>query len=160
MHLLQVSGSYNMQQRSKQFIKFKGDKTSGFNQTMNGLQHNYKFRLYPSALQEQQLIETLDGCRWVYNYFLDNGFESEYDMNYALTELEEQTPFLRNYHSKMLQMIAKKIVTANKALKALRKNGHKVGRLKYLHSEDYNSFTTTSQVLISHLLTVSYGCQR
>src|SRR5579875_1111345 len=106
-------------------------------------QRNYKFRLYPSALQEQQLAETLDGCRWVYNYFLDNGFtsESEYDMNYALTELKEQEPFLRNYHSKMLQMVGKKIATANKALKALRKNGHKVGRLKYLHSEDYNSFT-------------------
>ncbi len=41
----------------------------------------------------------------------------------------------------MLQMVGKKIATANKALKALRKNGHKVGRLKYLHSEDYNSFT-------------------
>src|SRR5579875_1271180 len=106
-------------------------------------QRNYKFRLYPSVQQEQQLAETLDGCRWVYNYFLDSGFtgESEYDMNYALTELKEQTPFLRNYHSKMLQMVAKKIATANKALKALRKNGHEVGRLKYLQSDEYNSFT-------------------
>jgi putative transposase len=62
-------------------------------------------------------------------------------MNYALTELKEQTPFLRNYHSKMLQMVAKKIATANKALKALCKNGHKIGKLKYLQSDEYNSFT-------------------
>jgi len=57
------------------------------------LQRNHKFRLYPTKLQQQQLVETLDGCRWVYNYFLDSGFESEYDMNYALTELKEQHLF-------------------------------------------------------------------
>src|SRR5919197_856120 len=102
---------------------------------------NYKFRLYPTALQEQQLVETLDGCRWVYNYFLENHFKSEYDMNYALTELKEETPFLRNYHSKMLQMVGKQVASSNKALKALRKNGHKIGRLGYARSEDYNSFT-------------------
>ncbi len=41
----------------------------------------------------------------------------------------------------MLQMVAKKIASANKALKALRKNGHKIGKLKYLQSDEYNSFT-------------------
>jgi hypothetical protein len=31
---------------------------------------NYKFRLYPTKEQESALEQTLDGCRWVYNYFL------------------------------------------------------------------------------------------
>jgi putative transposase len=43
---------------------------------------NYKFRLYPTREQQELALEqTLDGCRWVYNYFLDKNM-SEYDMNY------------------------------------------------------------------------------
>ena len=61
--------------------------------------------------------QTLDGCRWVYNYFLTMGPMSEYDMNYALTELKEQHPWLRNYHSKMLQMVCKQVAAARKTAK-------------------------------------------
>src|SRR2546427_9355644 len=43
---------------------------------------NYKFRLYPTPEQELVLEQTLDGCRWVYNYFLSIPPMSEYDMNY------------------------------------------------------------------------------
>ena len=102
---------------------------------------NYKFRLYPNEEQVQQFEDTLDGCRWVYNYFVDMPAMSEYDMNYALVELKEETPFLRNYHSKMLQMVGKQIASARKALSTLRANGHRVGRLKHVSSENYNSFT-------------------
>jgi putative transposase len=102
---------------------------------------NYKFRIFPTQQQEQKLEETIDGCRWVYNYFVNNGFESEYDMNYALTELKEQEPWLRNYHSKMLQMVGKQVAASAKALKVLRKNGHKVGKLHYMTHDEYNSFT-------------------
>jgi putative transposase len=102
---------------------------------------SYKFRLYPSAEQEQKLEETLDGCRWVYNHFLTLQPVSEYDMNYALTELKEQHPWLRNYHSKMLQMVGKQMSAARKGLAALKKNGRRVGKLQYLRDEAYNSFT-------------------
>ncbi|MEW6603933.1 MAG: RNA-guided endonuclease TnpB family protein [Thermoproteota archaeon] len=102
---------------------------------------NYKFRLYPTALQEQQFEQTLDGCRWLYNYFLKLMPMSEYDMNYTLVELKEQKLWLRNYHSKMLQMVASKIAAARKALAALQRNGHKIGKLRYLTAEEYNSFT-------------------
>jgi putative transposase len=102
---------------------------------------SYKYRLYPTQQQEQKLVETLDGCRWVYNYFVDNGFESEYDMNYALTELKEQEPWLRNYHSKMLQMVGKQIAASIKALSVLKKKGHRTGKLHYLTHDRYNSFT-------------------
>ncbi len=85
-------------------------------------------------------METLDGCRWVYDYFLGKTMTKE-DMQFALTELKEEEPFLRNYHSKMLQMVVHKLDSANKALRALRKNGHKVGRLHYLTHDEYNSFT-------------------
>lgn len=62
-------------------------------------------------------------------------------MQFMLTELKITEPFLRNYHSKVLQMVCHQIDTANKALRALKKNGHKIGKLRYARSEDYNSFT-------------------
>ncbi|AFU57987.1 putative transposase [Candidatus Nitrososphaera gargensis Ga9.2] len=104
------------------------------------LLRNYKFRLYPTVFQEKQLVEALDGCRWVYNYFLDKNLSLE-DMQFALTELKGEERFLRNYHSKMLQMVVHKTYSANKVLKALKQNGHRVGRLHYLTDEGYNSFT-------------------
>ena len=102
---------------------------------------NCKFRLYPDTEQEQQLVESLDGCRWVYNYFVNLPAMSLFDMQFALTELKEQTPFLRKYHSKMLQMVCHRIASADKALKTLKKNCHRIGKLKHVRSEDYNSFT-------------------
>lgn len=93
---------------------------------------NYKFRLYPTKEQELVLEQTLDGCRWVYNYFLSIPTMSEYDMNYVLTELKEQHPWLRNYHSKMLQMVGKQVATARKIAR---------GRLCYRKADDFNSFT-------------------
>ncbi|AFU57992.1 putative transposase [Candidatus Nitrososphaera gargensis Ga9.2] len=94
---------------------------------------NYKFRLYPTKEQELVLDQTLDGCRWIYNYFLSIPPMSEYDMNYALTELKEQHPWLRKYyHSKMLQMVAKQVAAARKAAK---------GRRSYRKHDDFNSFT-------------------
>jgi len=58
---------------------------------------------------------------------------SEYDMNYALTELKEQHPWLRNYHSKMLQMVGKQVATARKIVKGK--------SLSYRNNERYNTFT-------------------
>jgi putative transposase len=80
---------------------------------------NFKFRLYPTREQKLALEQTLDGCRWVYNYFLSIPKMSEFDMNYALTELKEQHPWLCNYHSKMLQMVGKQVSAARKVARKL-----------------------------------------
>ncbi len=93
---------------------------------------NYKLRLYPTKEQELVLEQALDGCRWVYNYFLSIPPMSEYDMNYALTELKEEHPWLYNYHSKMLQMVSKQVAAARKTVK---------GRLSYRKNDDFNAFT-------------------
>ncbi len=66
---------------------------------------------------------------------------SEYDLNYALTELKEQHPWLRNYHSKMLQMVGKKVSAARKGIAALKKKRRKAGKLRHLRDGEYNSFT-------------------
>jgi len=96
----------------------------------------------PTAEQEEKLVEVLYGSRWVYNYFYRNSIVmSVYDMQFALTEIKEQHPWLYNYHSTMLQMVIHKIDAARKALSVLRRNGHKIGRLHYLKHEESNSFT-------------------
>lgn len=95
----------------------------------------YKFRLYPTTAQEKRLLSTLEACRYVYNYFVRNGYKTRNDMNYALTELKEQEPWLNNYHSKMLQMVSTQVAGARKALKELRKKGCHIGELKFNYDE-------------------------
>jgi putative transposase len=112
---------------------------------------NYRFRLYPTKEQERALEQTLDGCRWVYNYFLSISPMSEFDMNYALTELKEQHPWLRNYHSKMLQMVAKQVSAARKVAR----------KLSYRYN--FTAFTynqTGFRIENNYKLTLSkiYGC--
>lgn len=102
---------------------------------------NFKFRLYPKQEQEQRLVDVLEINRIVYNYFVINNFRSRNDMNYALTELKEQQTILRNYHSKMLQMVSTKVAGAWDALEELKKNGHKTGKLQLLKKGECHSFT-------------------
>jgi putative transposase len=73
----------------------------------------------------------LDGCRWIYYYFLSVPPMSEYDMKYTLTELKEQHPWLYNYHSKMLQMVGKQVASARKIAKR---------RMSYRKSDDLDAF--------------------
>jgi len=102
---------------------------------------NYRFRLYPTEQQERKLVDTLNASHWVYNYFLNKPSLSLTDMQFALTELKEEEPWLRNYHSKMLQMVVHKIEASRKSLRALQENGHKTGKLGAIRIENYNSFT-------------------
>lgn len=104
---------------------------------------NYKFRLYPTRKQEQLLEDTFEVNRTVYNFFVSNGYRDRNEMNYALTELKEQQPILRNYHSKMLQMVSTKVAGAWEALAALKKHGREAGngRLGFLGQGECNSFS-------------------
>jgi putative transposase len=92
----------------------------------------YKFRLYPTPEQELSFEQTLDGCKWVYNYSLSITPMSEYDLSYALTELKEQHLWLHNYYGKVLLMVCKQLATARKVA---------TGKLKYRKDRDYNAFT-------------------
>ena len=108
------------------------------------LVRNYKFRLYPNSDQEKKLQNNLNACRWVYNRFVEmaeRGFVTRNDMNYFLTELKQQEPWLYNYHSKMLQMISTQIDGAQKALMRLHENGHKAGKIRFARYDEYRTFT-------------------
>ncbi len=105
---------------------------------------NYKFRLYPNSVQKYKLQNTLSVCRWVYNKFVDqakNNFLSRNDMNYILTELKQQEPWLYEYYSKMLQMVSTQLEGAEKALIELNKKGYKTGKLRFARYDNYRTFT-------------------
>jgi putative transposase len=98
-------------------------------------------RLYPTEQQKKRLEDVLEINRIVYNYFVLNKFSSRNDMNYALTELKEQQPILRNYHSKMLQMISTKVAGALAGMEGLKKKGYKTGELQRLKEGECHSFS-------------------
>ena len=103
---------------------------------------NFKMRLYPTKEQENRLQDVLEVNRIVYNYFVLNNLSSRNDMNYALTEIKEQQPVLRKYHSKMLQMVSTKVAGALLALDELKKRGHAAGdaELQLLKPGECSSF--------------------
>lgn len=69
------------------------------------------------------------------------GFQSRNELNYFLTELKEQEPWLYNHHSKMLQMVSTQIDGAQKSLIQLRKNGQKTGELGFARFSEFHTFT-------------------
>lgn len=61
-------------------------------------------------------------------------------MQYALTELKETEPWLKLYHSKMLQMIPHRIDSARRSLIEMKKKGYEVGKLQYVTRDEWNTF--------------------
>lgn len=104
----------------------------------------FKFRLYPTHSQHSKLHNTLGACRWVYNNMVSKihkeGFQSAYDLNYFLTELKEQNPWLCEHHSRMLQAVSTQIAGAQKGLAELDKKNHKTGEIKFALFHRYNTF--------------------
>lgn len=101
---------------------------------------NYRYRIYPDRVCESVLESNLEACRFLYNYFIEQ-YDNEYDMNNALPELKELYPELKNYHSKMLQMVSKKVASIHKALKRLKSKGYNIGKPRLKSKDEYNSFT-------------------
>lgn len=109
------------------------------------MQMVYKFRLYPTSEQEQSLLFVMEVCRWIYNHFLSiwNGvtkIPSRYDLQATLPELKKDHPHLKKVNSKILQMVLFMLYNNLKALRELKKNGRKVGRLRYKKYGRFKSF--------------------
>ncbi len=102
---------------------------------------NYRFRVYPNNVINARFEATLEASRWLYNYLLSKHIQSKEDMQFALTELKENEPWLRLYHSKMLQMIPHRIDSARRGLLEKKKKGYEVGQLQYALRDEWETFT-------------------
>ena len=70
----------------------------------------YKFRLYPTDEQEENLLFILERCRWLYNKMLSIINESKKmlskrEMQSMLPKLKEQREELKEVNAKTLQMV-------------------------------------------------------
>jgi putative transposase len=109
------------------------------------VQLTYKFRLYPKHEQEERLLETLELCRQTYNYFLAqwNGkgkIPSRLELQAQLPKLKREKPELNRVYSKVLQMVLRQLYSNLKSLLQLKKNGRKVGRLRFKGKGWYKTF--------------------
>jgi len=110
------------------------------------MQLTYKFRLYPNKEQEKKLLETLELGRQTYNYFLSQWgsvgkIPSRLKMQAQLPKLKEEKAELNKVHSKVLQMVLYQLYSNLKALSRLKKNGKKVGRLRFKGRGWFKTFT-------------------
>ena len=105
----------------------------------------YKFRIYPTKAQEQQIQKTFGCTRFVFNYFLasrqaaykERGESlNYYDCANALTLLKKDLPWLCDVDSTALQSCLRDLDNAYKNFFRGMKEGRKVGypRFKRKHS--------------------------
>jgi len=105
----------------------------------------YKFRLYPTKEQEENLLFILERCRWLYNKLLSIINESKKtpskrEMQSLLPKLKEEHPELKEVNAKTLQMVVFMLNNNLKALAELKKRGKKVGKLRYKKYGKFKSF--------------------
>ncbi len=109
------------------------------------LQTTYKFRLYPSLEQEQKLQWVLDKCRHVYNTLLGRLNEQKVidkgQLQGDITDLRRIEPELQDVYSKTLQYENYRLFSNLKSLTQLKKNGKKVGRLRFKGNGWFKTFT-------------------
>ncbi len=112
------------------------------------MQLTYRYRLYPSRAREQKLLATLDSCRWLYNHFLERLNQKEKGrtlsrrkLQATLPGLKRERPHLKQVHSKVLQMVLHQLYSNLRALAELKRNGRKVGRLRFKGRGWFKSFT-------------------
>jgi len=85
------------------------------------------------------LFQQLNLCRWLYNRLLDELNKakmegrklSRKDTQALIVKLKVEKPELKQVYSKVLQMVNYQLWSNVKALSALKKNGRKVGKLRF-----------------------------
>jgi len=100
---------------------------------------SYKFRIYPSKTIQKKLQEQLELCRWLYNRLLfelnkakeESRTLKPKDTQSLIVNLKQENTNLKMVYSKVLQMVNYQLWSNIKALHKLKKNGKKVGKLRY-----------------------------
>jgi len=107
-----------------------------------------KFRLYPSRAAEEKLVSALNGCRIIYNEILGQMNEareignrlSEADTQDIAKNVRNSGPVFEHVHSKVAQMVSRRLWASIHALAALKRKGKKIGRLRFKPRDRFTSF--------------------
>ncbi|MBR2894916.1 MAG: helix-turn-helix domain-containing protein [Oscillospiraceae bacterium] len=85
------------------------------------MEYSHQFRLYPSAVQQEQISRNFGCCRYVYNYFLaqrQNQYQAtgksltRFQQDKQLTALKQEFPWLKEADSTSLQAAVQDLDTA------------------------------------------------
>ncbi len=107
----------------------------------------YKYPIFPNKITQLKLAENLDACRWLYNRLLQdlndakkNGIKLKtYDTQNMIPSLKLINPKLNLVYSKVLQMVNYTIWSNIKGLSASKKNGRKIGHIRFKGYGWYNT---------------------
>ncbi|OSO93880.1 transposase [Halorubrum ezzemoulense DSM 17463] len=110
------------------------------------MQYNYKYRLDPPEAVAETLLYHVDTCRQLYNHVLyllneADDIPTRYKIQGQLPALKEWWDDLGDVHSKVLQMVVKRVYDNLSMLKAQKENGRAVGMLKWKSPREYQSLT-------------------
>ncbi|MFO7926707.1 RNA-guided endonuclease InsQ/TnpB family protein [Natronomonas sp.] len=110
------------------------------------MQYNYKYRLNPTEALTETLLHHVDTCRQLYNHVLHllneaDDIPARYEVQGRLPDLKTWWTDLRDVHSKVLQMVVKRVYDNLSTLKAQKENGRAVGMLKWKPPREYRSLT-------------------
>ncbi|WP_158059630.1 RNA-guided endonuclease InsQ/TnpB family protein [Halorussus halophilus] len=110
------------------------------------MQYNYKYRLAPPEALTETLLHHVDTCRQLYNHVLyllneADDIPARYDVQGQLPDLKSWWDDLGDVHSKVLQMVVKRVYDNLSTLKAQKENGRAVGMLKWKPPREYRSLT-------------------
>lgn len=110
----------------------------------------FKYRFYPTPIQETALQSILERCRWVYNKTLEvrrGTWQSEkkplglYDTNKLLTKWRAENDFLREGHAAAMQDAQRRLDLAFQGFFRRVKAGETPGYPHFKSQRCYNSFT-------------------
>ena len=114
------------------------------------MRRTFKYRIYPTVDQEEELKQWLDTCRWLYNQSL-NDRKVAYDyakaqLNYydqanALKVMKKDSMGLQKVHSQVLQDVLKRLDKAFLNFFRRVKSGEKPGYPRFKSRDRYDSFT-------------------
>ncbi len=100
----------------------------------------YKVQLYPNKQQKAKLVEQLDSCRKLYNKLLEEcrkarekgeKITQNTTQSFIVELKNDSMPELKEVYSKVLQMINYTLWVNIKSLSKLKKNGCKIGHLRF-----------------------------
>ncbi|MCI5549785.1 MAG: IS200/IS605 family element RNA-guided endonuclease TnpB [Clostridiales bacterium] len=116
------------------------------------MEYAYKFRIYPNATQEQQILRTLGCCRYVFNYYLTERkaryAQTGETFNYYacakdMTQLKKTLEWLQEVDATALQSSLRALDTAYQNFFRRVKQGEKPGyprfKSKHDHQQSYKS---------------------
>ena len=100
---------------------------------------SYKYPIFPDISTQQKLAKALDACRWLYNRLLQEINEAKeqgikltkYETQNMIPSMKLENPKLNLVYSKALQMVNYALHSNIASLAALKRNGQKVGPLRF-----------------------------